>query len=180
MKKSAFVLALALAVACDKPAPLPPEREATEILYVSAPKLTIHKSPDENSPVIATFNSGETVSVLSARGEWIEIRVNDGSGWSKRSDLAASANETRSTPSEPKFQRPPAPVANPTTNHGEIVLEGSVNEAGEITSIKTLSNTTGSPILEIQNKQQFARARFYPMMQNGKVVPFVYMYRVEY
>lgn len=182
MKKRLAVLTFAITViACGKPAPPePPVREAIEILYVSAPKLEIHTAPDESSPIIATYNSGETVSVLARKGEWLEVRAPDGSGWTKQSNLTASANATRSTPDEPKFQTQPAPVSNPGAAHGEIVLEGSVNESGQISSIKTLSNTTGSPQLEALTTEQFAKARFYPMMKNGEVIPFVYMYRVEY
>jgi len=57
-------------------------REAVAIQYVAVPTLQVHASAFESSPVITKYGFGETVSVLSHRGSWAELRMFDNSsGW---------------------------------------------------------------------------------------------------
>ena len=49
-----------------------------------------------------------------------------------------------------------------------------------LTSVKTLSNTTGSGGLEARNRAELQAATFEPIVQKGKRIPFVYEYRVHY
>ena len=53
-------------------------------------------------------------------------------------------------------------------------------EVGDITAVRTLSNSTGSMALEQKNITELQKAKFYPIVQHGQHQPFTYEYRVHY
>ncbi len=63
---------------------------------------------------------------------------------------------------------------------GEIYLEADVNSDGEVTAVRTISNTTGSLALEAQNTDSLKQAKFYPIVRNNERVKFKYYHRVTY
>lgn len=155
-------------------------RETIRVAYVGAPELKVHARADDASPVTTTFLSGESVSVLSQKGDWVEVRTADGSGWAHGADLtgaaAAAAEEENPTP---KFRVPPSPASAPST-HGTIYIEAAVNTDGDVTSTKVLANTTGSAALAARNEAAIRAAKFYPIVIRGEKKPFLYDYRVDY
>jgi len=174
------LLALAL-LACSNP-PEPPPREPIDILYVGAPQLPIHGKPSESSRVLSTYRQGEAVTILATKGEWVEVRLGSGdTGWAKKTLLTAVQNAGEfSSATSARFRVQPNPVYSHQKLTGEIILEASVNSDGDILSVRTLRNTTGSKALEAENRAALMRARFYPMLIRGRRQPFVYEYRVEY
>jgi len=178
----AFAAAMLLAVACANETPRPPApRTPIAIEYVRGDALAIHEKPSDGSPVIARYDSGESVSVLSRSGDWAEVRTATGSGWARASGLA-SATEAKATESDSttaRFRTAPAPVTEPGA-HGEILLVASVNSDGEVLDVTVERNTTGSRSLEVKNVIALRRARFFPMVRHGKRTPFVYDYHVSY
>jgi uncharacterized protein YgiM (DUF1202 family) len=155
-------------------------RPTIAVEYISASELKIHTKADEASAVISTYGNGESVSVLSRQGDWVEVRTGMGSGWARASDLR-TAEATTGEPDSltPRFVKPPAPITQ-TTTHGQIVLEADVNTDGDVTAVRTESNTTGSTELEVKNTAELRAAKFYPIVQHGKRIPFTYEYRVHY
>ena len=181
--RSRFLLAILLLAACrtEPPATAPVDtREPIEVAYVGAPELQVHAKASDASPVITTYLNGESVSLLARKGDWVEVRTAGASGWAHAADLmnAASAASEEKNPS-PKFKSPPSPVVQPGA-HGEVYIEANVNDQGEVTSSKIIVNSTGSEALAAQNEAALRRARFYPIVQKGNRVPFVYYYRVDY
>ena len=73
----------------------------------------------------------------------------------------------------------PMPVSAPSAR-GEIYLEADVNSDGDVVTVRTISNTTGSAALEAQNTNALKSAKFYPIMQNNQRVKFKYYHRVTY
>ncbi len=182
MRRLAFAL-IALA-ACTREAPVATEtvdsREPIAVQYVGAPELSVHAQANDTSPVIATYQNGEAISVFVEKGEWVEVRTGDRSGWAKAADLTTAAGKTAAeeTPT-PKFRVMPLPVTAPSA-HGEIYFEAEVNSDGEVISVKTLENTTGSDTLATQNSASLHSARFYPIVQKGERKPFKYYHKVTY
>jgi uncharacterized protein YgiM (DUF1202 family) len=178
------LIAAAIAFAsCRNEAPLAEKtdtREAVEVLYVGAPELKVHAKRDDASRVMSTFLSGESVPILARSGDWVEVRITNGSGWAHASDLmsADAAKQEEENPS-PKFQVPPSPVTQPGA-HGEIYVEAQVNDQGEIGATRIITNTTGSVALAEQNIAALKAARFYPIVRKGQRKQFVYYYRVDY
>jgi TonB family protein len=185
MRRSIIIAALLLA-ACDKEVTQPTDtandvRQAIAVEYVKVPDLEIRTQPKDDAAIIAKYSAGSSVSVLSRKGDWVEVRVADGSGWAREAGLqgAADAKATESTSTEPRFLTAPSPITSAGA-HGEIVFEADVSPDGQVINVRTILNTTGSPALASQNGAALQRARFYPIVKHGQRLPFTYEYRVHY
>lgn len=155
-------------------------REPVAIRYVGTPELAVREKADDTAEVIATYQNGEAISVLAEKGEWAEVRTGDRAGWAHAADLTdASEKETQEENPQPKFRVMPLPVSAPSA-HGEIYIEANVNSDGEVTDVRLITNTTGSPALAQQNADSLRRAKFYPIMQKGERTPFKYYHKVTY
>jgi uncharacterized protein YgiM (DUF1202 family) len=185
MKKLIIATAAFSILACQQEAPpasaTAAERVSIGTLYVRDAEATVRSRPSDNAPVVMKYQNRESVTLLSKKGEWAEVRTFNGTGWAKLSELATAAEASALQPDNmtPRFKKAPAPITQ-TSVHGEIVLEASVNNDGEIIAVRTLTNTTGSPALAQQNIMELRAARFFPIVQHGKRVPFIYEYRVHY
>lgn len=182
LMKHLAVLALLLA-ACSGEAPVTDTadtREPINIAYVGSPELAVRERAEDSAPVIATFGNGEAVSVLADKGDWVEVRTGDRSGWAKKSDLttAAGKEDAENNP-EPKFRSMPMPVSAPSAR-GEIYIEADVNTDGEVTAIRMIQNTTGSQALGQQNMDALRQAKFYPIVVKGERQRFKYYHKVTY
>ena len=91
---------------------------------------------------------------------------------------AEAIQESEANP-QPKFRIMPMPVSAPSAR-GEIYLEADVNSDGEVVAIRTIQNTTGSPVLEAQNISALRAARFYPIVRDNQRTKFKYYHRVTY
>lgn len=184
MKHLALVVAL-LAAACKQETAVTDTtpvdtREPVAIRYVGAPELPVREQPNDTAPILVTYQNGESISVLAEKGEWVEVRSGDGAGWARAADLVtAEAKQQAEDNPEPKFRVIPMPVSAPSAK-GEIYLEADVNSDGEVTAVRTLSNTTGSTALEAQNTAALQNAKFFPIMQNNQRTKFKYYHRVTY
>jgi outer membrane biosynthesis protein TonB len=181
-----FIALLLAACGRESVPDVTPVRQAIEVRYVGGDTAAVHQQPAEASPVMTTYQFGEALSVLSKQGEWLEVRVADGSGWVRASDTQSS-KEARDaeqaagadTPLTPRFRKAPASVTD-LGAHGEIVLEANVSPQGEVLNVRVLSNTTGSIGLEARNVAALQAAKFYPIVQAGERRAFIYEHRVSY
>jgi len=187
MNARTLALCAILLAACHE-APTPPAaadddmRPAIAVEYVrNGSDATVLAHPHDGAPAIGKVGSGQSVSVLSRRGEWTEVRIADRSGWVRAAQLsdAAEAKQAESDNLKPSFRIPPAPVTSPGA-HGDIVLEASVNQDGEVLDVRALSDTTGSASLLTKNRASLMQARFNPIVQHGARKAFTYEYRVHY
>lgn len=186
MRTAALVLfALTLLTACGKePAPAATEtidtREPIGFWYVGTAELQVRERADDAAAVIATYQSGESVSVLAEKGEWVEVRAGSRSGWAKKSELTtAEGKEQAEDNPEPKFRVMPSPISAPGAR-GEIYIEADVNTDGEVTATRIMVNSTGSDELAQQNVAALRLGKFYPMVIKGERKPFKYYHRVTY
>lgn len=155
-------------------------REPIDVRYVGPPELHVREQPNDTAGVLATYQSGEAISVLSEKGEWVEVRTGDRAGWARASELTtAEAKQQEEENPTPKFRVMPLPVSAPSAR-GEIYLEADVNSDGEVISVRTITNTTGSSALEVQNTAALKNAKFFPIVQDGERKPFKYYHRVTY
>ncbi|HEX3578878.1 MAG TPA: SH3 domain-containing protein [Thermoanaerobaculia bacterium] len=183
MKRALFIIAVAGLAACDNE----PKAEATdtrmpiEVQYVRESALKIHTKALDDAPVVTTYQHGESVSVLSRRGAWAEVRTATGSGWVRANELvdAAEATKAEGDNVKPHFTREPQPVTQPGV-HGDVVLEADVNTDGLVTNVRTIRNTTGSMSLETRNAESLRHALFTPLVRRGRREAFVYEHRVHY
>lgn len=185
MRSFATLLLLAIFISCSgekttQDTVVADTRVPIGLWYVVPPELPVRAKMDDVSEVVATYRGGEAVSVLVQNGEWAEIRSGDRSGWVKMADLQTKEQQTSAEENpQPKFVKMPMPVSAPGA-HGEIYLEADVNTDGEVVSVRTLSNTTGSEALALQNTQSLRAAKFYPIVKNEQRKPFKYYHKVNY
>lgn len=155
-------------------------REPVEHLFVTAPEAPVRAKPDEAAEVITTYQNGEAISVLAKQADWSEVRVGDRSGWVRAEHLGSSVEKDQAEDNpQPKFRVMALPVTAPGAR-GEIYLEADVNTDGDVLSVRTITNTTGSPALAAQNTQALRAAKFYPIVLKGERKPFKYYHRVTY
>ncbi|MGZ7078751.1 MAG: SH3 domain-containing protein, partial [Thermoanaerobaculia bacterium] len=117
MRKITILLTISLLFSCtNKPTPVtqavsPADRPAIAILYVGLPQVYVHAEPSPNSVVSTAYQYAETVSVLSFRDDWAEVRTVSGSGWVERGQLlTAEAMQALVNSTEPRFLTPAATV----------------------------------------------------------------------
>jgi hypothetical protein len=177
------MMAVLLLAACGGEAPTTETTDTrlpVSVDYVRGSALKIHARPDDAAPVMSTYQHGESVSVLSRRGAWAEVRTGTGSGWVHVEELAGADEATKEADNtKPHFIRSPEPVTQPGV-HGEINLEADVNTDGVVTNVRTVKNTTGSLSLEQRNIVELQRATFSPVVRHGRREAFVYEHRVQY
>lgn len=155
-------------------------REPIAVRYVGAPELAVRAEANDQAEVLETYQNGEALSVLSEKGEWVEVRSGVRSGWVRAAELTTGEGKDAAEANpEPKFRVMPLPVSAPSAR-GEIYLEADVNSDGEVISVRTITNTTGSAALAIQNTNALQNAKFYPIVQKGERKPFKYYHRVTY
>src|SRR3982751_4960827 len=75
-------------------------REAIATQYVGVADLPVHSQPGDIAPVITHYRHGESISVLSHKKDWAEVRTAMGNGWVHGKDLV-SADEAASTKDNP-------------------------------------------------------------------------------
>jgi uncharacterized protein YgiM (DUF1202 family) len=182
MKRFAVAL-LFFAVCCSKE-PVVTEtvdtRAPIKIRYVASPQLAVRQQPNDAAAVVATYQSGEAVSVLVEKGDWTEIRTGDRSGWVKTEELTnAEAKQALESDPAPRFRIMPLPVSAPAV-HGEIYIQADVNSDGEVVATKVITNTTGSADLAAKNAEALRAGRFYPIVIKGERKPFQYFHKVTY
>jgi hypothetical protein len=182
MKRIAILLLLLAACKAETPAPTGTvdERAPIGVWYVGAPELVVREQPNDTAPELATYSNGESVSVLAEKGDWVEVRTGDRSGWAKRADLTTAEGKSQAEDNpEPKFRVLPMPVSAPSAK-GEVYIEADVNTEGEVTATRIISNTTGQPALATQNANALKSARFYPIIIKGERQQFKYYHKVTY
>ncbi len=155
-------------------------REPIAIQYAGVPELPVHAKPDDQSKVVTKYLSGESVSILSRKGEWSEVRTVESSGWVHSADLTGAQNaKAEEENPTPKFRVPPSPVSSQTA-HGVVYLEADVNTDGDVTHVDVIADETHDPLLVQRNISSLMVAKFYPIVQKGQKKAFKYDYRVSY
>ena len=155
-------------------------RAPLAIRYVTGPELPVRQQANDAAPVLVTYQNGERVSVLAEQGDWVEVRVGDGSGWAKKEHVGEAAESAALEDDlSVRFQKTPPSVTNLTAK-GELYIEADVNTDGDVVTTRVLSNTTGSEVLAAQNEAALRQAKFYPIVKGGERQPFKYYHRVTY
>lgn len=159
----------------------PELRDAIAIRYVVPNVLDVRSQPQDDAEIIASFASGESVSVLEDRNGWSEVRLINRTGWVPTSQIVDSRDSFVSTPDAVRWRLSPSKVPAAANVKGELVYELTVNKEGAVTAARPVKNTTGSAALEAQTRQALLSSTFFPMIdENGEPMEFKYEYRVNY
>ncbi len=180
--KTLFVVLMLLAACAQKEDTIvtTDTREPIDFAYVTGVKLDVHTQPDDNSPVIASYQISEGVSILEKREGWVQVRVGERAGWARSSGLGSAAEAKLQGENPVARFRSPAPTVPQVSAKGDIYFEADVNTDGDVVGVKVISNTTGNPGLAALNADALKQAKFYPMVIKGTRKPFKYYHRVNY
>ncbi|HUO85391.1 MAG TPA: SH3 domain-containing protein [Thermoanaerobaculia bacterium] len=191
MRRTLLLLVMAWLSACQsaEPAPqpetLPPvmsqpvleEAETvTGTVRVTASSLNVRVDPTTSSEKIASLRRGERVGLIREEDGWSRVRLASGhSGWVSsqyvRPDSRCEADRDFT------FVVPPVPSFSDSGAHGIVVVEATVDVKGEVTSVKTVSNTTGATELAALTEREIRQTRFSPPVRNCRRIPFIYVYK---
>jgi len=149
--------------------------------YVRGASLPIHATPDDASRVITTYQASEAVSILSRKGDWVEVSTAFGSGWAHAAELASGDEMPKPAADNEaaRFIVPPEPVASPGAS-GDLTLEADVSSNGDVLGVRVTLNNTGSEGLAQRNVTALQKAKFAPIIKHGQRMPFTYEHRVHY
>jgi uncharacterized protein YgiM (DUF1202 family) len=155
-------------------------RPSIGFLYVGAPEMPVREQPNDTAKIIDTYPNGETISILAEKGDWVEVRTGDRSGWAKKADLTTATEKTAQEDNpQPRFRIMPLPITAPSAK-GEIYIEADVNTDGDVIASRIITNTTGSAALASQNESALRSGKFHPIVIKGERKPFKYYHRVTY
>ncbi len=150
---------------------------------VNASTLNVRASASASAEVVAHALRGEKLAVLQDAGDWLRVRLGDGTmGWVSLQHVAregASARPRRGCPpdSDYSFIRAPKPAFAENSPHGIIVIEANVSAGGAVTSTRVVSNGTGDGALASLAERELREARFAPPVRNCVARAFVFTYK---
>lgn len=201
----AVILAL-LAAGCGSapapaPAPVPSPAPSTPVIPVSgsteravgtvrvtAAGLNVRREPSTSADIVVTAKRGEVLSLLTSTDDWSKVRLADGTvGW------VASRFVERATGEAPRparrgragcppdsdfsFLETPRPNLTPTTKHGLVTVDVTVDAKGRVAETKVVSNTTGDEALARLAAAEIRGAKFVPPVRNCVARAFIYTYK---
>ena len=193
MKRAAAVVLLLAGCAAPPPPPAsapppapaatPSEERALGSVRVNASTLNVRASASAGAEIVAHARRGEKLPVLEDSGDWLRVRLSDGTvGWVSSQHIVregAAARPRRGCPpdSDYSFVRAPKPAFPEAAAHGIVVIEASVDVRGVVTSTRVVSNTTGDQALGVLAERELREAEFSPPVRNCTRRSFIYTYK---
>ncbi|MEO6258709.1 MAG: TonB family protein [Thermoanaerobaculia bacterium] len=151
---------------------------------VSAATLNIRAQASADSAILGHIRRGARLSVLADSGEWLRIRMADGTvGWVSSQHVVregATARPRRSgcpPDSDYSFVTTPRPEFSQSQAHGIVRVDASVDAKGQVISTRIVSNGTGDQSLGALAEREIRGARFSPPVRNCVGKPFIFSYK---
>jgi hypothetical protein len=170
------------------PSPLPatstPEERAIGTVRVNVSTLNVRRDASVSSEVIGHVRRGERLTVISDGGDWLRVRLSDGSsGWVSselvvREGAAARPRRAGCPPdSDYSFVNAPKPAFSEEGPHGMVIIEANVDARGIVTSTRVVSNETRQDALASIAEREIRNASFAPPVRNCAPKAFVFTYK---
>jgi uncharacterized protein YgiM (DUF1202 family) len=174
--------------AAPPPAPAPSAPAMDTVIgsvRVNATALNVRSDPSMNGEVVTHAKRGEKLDVLGERGDWLRVRLADGTkGWVSAQhvmrDGATAAKPRRSgcpSDSDYAFVKNPMPTFSDSGAHGMVTVEANVDSKGNVTSTKLISNTTGDDSLGFLAEREIRAAKFIPPVRECVPKAFIFTYK---
>jgi SH3-like domain-containing protein len=158
------------------PQPAPEAVPAEEHVRVTARRLNVREEPTTKSATTARVKKGEPLTVLGRDGEWVRIKLPDGTaGWV----YGRYVEPDRPCPPDKVDAELLSDVPLSFTEGasiGKVVVEATVDAAGNVVSTRVVSDTTGIPELVQRAESEVRGLKFSPPVHNCHPVPFLYTY----
>ena len=170
--------------AAPAPAPAQAEERATGTVRVNVSTLNIRGDASTSSEIIGHARRGERLTVVGDSGDWLRVKLNDGStGWVSsqlvvREGAASRPRRSGCPPdSNYSFLSVPKPSFSENGPHGMVVIEASVDARGIVTSTRVVSNETHDDALASIAEREIRNARFAPPIRNCAPKAFFFTYK---
>jgi len=170
--------------AAPVPAPVQNEERATGTVRVNVSTLNIRGDASTSSEIIGHARRGERLNVIGDSGDWLRVKLNDGTtGWVSsqlvvREGAAARPRRSGCAPdSNYSFVSAPKPSFSENGPHGMVVIEASVDARGIVTSTRVVSNETHDDALASLAEREIRNARFAPPIRNCVPKAFLFTYK---
>ena len=156
------------------PAPAGPEESAIGTVRVNASTLNVRRDASVSAEVVGHVRRGERLTLIADSGEWLRVRLNDGTtGWVSSQHVArdgAAARPRRAgcpPDGDYSFVNAPKPSFSEGGAHGMVVIEASVDAQGVVTATRVVSNETHDDALASLAEREVRNARFAPPNATG-------------
>jgi len=166
------------------PAPAPSEERAIGTVRVNVSTLNVRSEASTSSEVIGHVRRGERLTLISDGGDWLRVKLSDGSsGWVSsqlvvREGAAARPRRAGCPPdSDYSFVNAPKPAFSENGPHGMVIIEANVDARGIVTSTRVVSNETHEDALASMAEREIRNARFAPPVRNCAPKAFVFTYK---
>jgi len=170
--------------AAPAPSPAASEERATGTVRVNVSTLNIRGDASTSSEVIGHARRGERLTVVGDSGDWLRVKLNDGTtGWVSsqlviREGAAARPRRGGCPPdSNYSFLSAPKPSFSENGPHGMVVIEANVDARGIVTSTRVVSNETHDDALAAIAEREIRNARFAPPIRNCAPKAFFFTYK---
>ncbi len=196
---AAAVLLLLAGCAGNAPAPSPspspqpvsppPSSAASEdrtvgTVRVNVSTLNVRAGASTSAEIIGHVRRGERLTLIADAGDWLRVKLNDGStGWVSSELVVREGAATRPRragcppDSDYSFVTAPKPSFSELGPHGMVVIEANVDARGIVTSTRLVSNDTHDDALAFLAEREIRNARFAPPMRNCAPKAFVFTYK---
>jgi len=166
------------------PAPATPEDRAIGTVRVNVSTLNVRREASTSAEVIGHVRRGERLTLIDDSGDWLRVKLNDGSsGWVSsqlvvREGAAARLRRGGCQPdSDYAFITTPKPAFAERGPHGMVIIEATVDARGIVTSTRVVSNDTHDDALAFLAEREIRNARFAPPIRNCAPKAFVFTYK---
>jgi hypothetical protein len=170
--------------AAPAPAPTAPADRTIGTVRVNVSTLNVRREASTSAEVIGHVRRGERLTLIEDSGDWLRVKLNDGSsGWVSsqlivREGAAARPRRGGCQPdSDYAFITTPKPVFADRGPHGMVIVEANVDARGIVTSTRVVSNDTHDDSLAFLAEREIKNARFAPPIRNCVPKAFVFTYK---
>ena len=183
-----FAFACGTSTVVEAPPPTPAPSVAPAILpakttvYVTASAVNVRRDPSMAGEVLKQAKKNEAMTLLSSADDWTKVQLADGTvGWVASRFVSQSVSAQPAKPgcnTDFAFVRTPKPAfAEGGTKHGLVVVDAYVDESGNVTSTKVVTNDTGDPKLASMAESEIKSAKFEAPKRSCVARAFIFTYK---
>jgi uncharacterized protein YgiM (DUF1202 family) len=171
-----------------EPAPSPAaEEKVIGSVRVKATALNVRKEPSTTADVLVQVKKGQELPLLAENESWSKVKLDSGEiGWVCSQHVArvgakasGKSKKRGSCPpdSDFAFVKTPMPAFTEGGPHGLVVVDATVNTAGDVTATKVVSNTTGEPGMAMIVEKEIRSAKFEAPVRDCAKRTFIFTYK---
>ncbi len=190
MRRAVLIGLLVVAACAQPPAPKPSpetpvskpaEEKIVGSVRVTASTLNVREEPKSNATVIKQVKRGDLLSLIATDGGWSRVKLATGEvGWVFSQYLSSGKPRSRrGCPPDSDFGFVKAPLAAFSEGgpHGLVVVDATVNTAGDVIATKVISNTTGEEAIGKMAEREIRAAKFIPPYRDCVPKTFIFTYK---